>query len=229
MSFIYQMNLIKLAQEGKLPDKWIDSAESMGIPASKDKTPLNVNLIPEMTSNTVPAGTCGASGVIQANTENMVTNSTYTEASINQKAYIFFNSTVNANSGGQISYVSENKTNQSMTFWYLLDSSQYNKGYFDPGVYYIKTEYGSNGSNMLVSNYVLALNENDEWITVGSLWASDPNNNYDYPNSPYTCERTITVNFKFKGIKIVKTNKANYNHTRKYYRYGTQLIRLSKI
>jgi hypothetical protein len=74
----------KLDMEGKLPDKWKDTPTDIG-----GATPLNVKLIPNMTSKEMDPsfGKVGVSGI--ATEENMI-DCAQSQESLESGAWIFF-------------------------------------------------------------------------------------------------------------------------------------------
>lgn len=156
---------------------------------------------------------------------SMTNNRTATD--VGTKCWKFFNSTVNGlNASGK--YISESGTEAAISFGYILGSNQYNNGYFDAGTYQFTTKYGQNNTlgattnNLQVCGYVSIQIEDGTWVKVG-----DVPYNYNPNNLPFTSTITFTTDKKFKAIKYTKINPNNYVHTRQYYRYGTQLVKLS--
>lgn len=203
MTFIYKMNLIKLSQEEKLPAKWNEAAESLGLQISK--TPLNVGLIPDGLTN--PKGTYGYSGT--ATESNMSAG----PASISVKS-LFSSSTQTVSFGS--------KTSAAATVWYILDEDQYNGGFFDPGVYQFQLHYDKESSygNLAIQGWIAIMLEDGTWQKLHKV-------NHGYPQTPYDSIDTFEVTTKFKGIKYIKANFNNYNHSRRYWVRNAQLTRIS--
>lgn len=215
---LYGFHLKELKKQGKLTEKWDQVYNEVFVPSGN--TPLNTPLIPEMTSNTEPMGTCGATrNELGTNTRN--SSNDLAESTINGMAWRFFNP-------AKHTVKSESKVYAPIAFWYTLDSSQYSNGFFDPGTYKFETVFGSGNSNLLAQGDVYIQNANDEWIQVLHIIKVNPDNTgTDYPNVPHTMSREFTTDIKFKAIKFVKINTPNYDHSRTYYRYGTQLTKLA--
>ena len=189
---------------------------SPDLPSSEptDAIPLNVPLIPDMTSNTAPSGTCFNAKETAAYTS---TSLSYVNAN---KAWVLFNSAENSQYVGQ-KYKSEGSTKSAISFGYYWDFNQY-KSWLTPGTYRFTTKYGdctNLGGNLQTTCNILIQLLDDTWEKVAS--------GSGYPQLPYTQNIQFTTTKEFKGIKFLKTNPANYNHTRNYYRYGTQLTKIA--
>lgn len=221
------MSSSALVDKGYSNETFYPGAEN--IPDSENdllgKTPLNVDLIPNMTSVNSPAGTCFADRTTIP--LNMSMSNSRTTSNVATYCWKFFNSTVNdINASGK--YASETGTEAAITFGYTLDKNQYNNGFFDPGTYKFTTMYGQNGTlgsdsnNLYVCGNVSIQLEDDTWIDVGNV-----PNNYSPNILPFTSTMTFTTNVKFKAVKFTKLNYSKYVHTRNYYRYGTQLQRVA--
>ena len=219
------MSSSQASEKGYGNDNFYPGAPNIPESEPNSKTPLNENLIPEMTSVTSPIGTCFADRTVTELNMNMTNSRTATD--VETKCWKFFNSTVNDKNASD-KYRSESGTEAAISFGYILDKSQYNNGYFDAGTYQFTTKYGQNNTlgadtnNLYVCGYVSIQLEDDSWVKVGYVPGS-----YSPNNLPYTSTRTFTTDKKFKAIKYTKSNDAKYVHSRNYYRYGTQLVKLS--
>ena len=110
----------------------------------------------------------------------------------------------------------------AISFWYELDSSQYNNGFFDPGVYQFQLHYDKESSygNLAIQGWIAIMLEDGTWQKLHQV-------KHGYPQTPYDSIDTFEVTTKFKGIKYIKANFNNYNHSRRYWIRNAQLTRIS--